>query len=178
MLRLRAMWPTQLARLTPAPAIMRGMGLRAPPLLLRQQAGRPMCTAPLDTNTFGSAPQDLPTVDRVQTKVSRSRSSSLSISPGNMPHALLKTYKPTSPGRRHRIVVDRSHLWPGRPVRRLSKGLNQCAGRFAARNVRRKPTPPWTYLRDPREVGSYSEFILPSADAQSHFLADTSYIIK
>ena len=129
MLRLRAMWPTQLARLTPAPAIMRGMGLRAPPLLIRQQGGRPMCSAPLDTNTFGNAPQDLPTVDRVQMKVSRSRSSSLSISPGNMPHALLKTYKPTSPGRRHRIVVDRSHLWPGRPVRRLTRGLNQCAGR-------------------------------------------------
>ena len=73
---------------------------------------------------------ELPSVDmaRTQTKVPRSRSAILSITPGNMPHALLKTYKPTSPGRRHRIVVDRSHIWPGRPVRRLTRAIKQHAG--------------------------------------------------
>merc|ERR1712185_519457 len=66
---------------------------------------------------------------RTQKKLSKSKSLLLSLSPGNMPHAVLKSYKPTSPGRRHRIVIDRSHLWPGRPVRELTRAIKQHAGR-------------------------------------------------
>ena len=73
----------------------------------------------------------LPPIDMSRTQKRRPKSISqiLSVSPGNMPHAELKRYKPTSPGRRHRIVIDRSHIWPGRPVRELTKRVNEKAGR-------------------------------------------------
>ena len=34
----------------------------------------------------------------------------------------LKTYNPTSPGRRHLIQVDKSTLWKGKPVKTLVEG--------------------------------------------------------
>jgi large subunit ribosomal protein L2 len=30
----------------------------------------------------------------------------------------LKTFKPTSPGQRQLVIVDRSGLWKGKPVKR------------------------------------------------------------
>ncbi len=33
----------------------------------------------------------------------------------------LKTYKPTTPGRRNLVLVDRSGLWKGDPVKTLTK---------------------------------------------------------
>ena len=41
----------------------------------------------------------------------------------------LKTYNPTSPGRRQLILVDRSELWKGKPVKTLTEGLSEKAGR-------------------------------------------------
>jgi large subunit ribosomal protein L2 len=41
----------------------------------------------------------------------------------------LRQYKPTSPGRRSVVIVDRSGLWKGDPVKTLSKGLTTKGGR-------------------------------------------------
>ncbi len=41
----------------------------------------------------------------------------------------LKTFNPTSAGRRHLIQVDRSHLYKGKPVKSLVEGQNKSGGR-------------------------------------------------
>ena len=41
----------------------------------------------------------------------------------------LKTYRPTSPGLRHLVQVDRSHLWKGAPVKVLVEGKPKTGGR-------------------------------------------------
>ena len=41
----------------------------------------------------------------------------------------LKTYNPTSPGRRQLVTVDRSQLWNGQPVKKLTEGLSKKGGR-------------------------------------------------
>ncbi|MDR3474547.1 MAG: 50S ribosomal protein L2 [Devosia sp.] len=41
----------------------------------------------------------------------------------------LKTYNPTSPGRRQLITTDRSELWGGAPVKTLTEGLSKKGGR-------------------------------------------------
>ena len=41
----------------------------------------------------------------------------------------LKTYNPTSPGRRGLILVDRSGLFKGRPIKALTEGLRKSGGR-------------------------------------------------
>jgi len=41
----------------------------------------------------------------------------------------LKTYNPTSPGRRQLITTDRSELWNGAPVKALTEGLSKKGGR-------------------------------------------------
>ncbi len=41
----------------------------------------------------------------------------------------LRTFNPTSAGRRHLIQVDRSHLWKGKPVKSLVEGQNNTGGR-------------------------------------------------
>ena len=41
----------------------------------------------------------------------------------------LKTYNPTSPGRRQLITTDRSELWAGKPVKVLTEGLSKSGGR-------------------------------------------------
>jgi large subunit ribosomal protein L2 len=41
----------------------------------------------------------------------------------------LKTYKPTTPGQRQLVLVDRSELWSGKPVKELTEGLRQKGGR-------------------------------------------------
>ncbi len=41
----------------------------------------------------------------------------------------LKTYNPTSPGIRHLVIVDRSHLWKGKPVKILTEGSSKSGGR-------------------------------------------------
>ena len=41
----------------------------------------------------------------------------------------LKTYNPTSPGRRQLVTTDRSELWGGAPVKTLTEGLSKKGGR-------------------------------------------------
>ena len=41
----------------------------------------------------------------------------------------LKSYKPTSPGQRGLVLVDKSDLWKGRPEKTLTKGLTKKGGR-------------------------------------------------
>ncbi len=41
----------------------------------------------------------------------------------------LKTFNPTSPGRRSLVQVDRSELYKGRPVKKLTEGLTSSGGR-------------------------------------------------
>jgi large subunit ribosomal protein L2 len=41
----------------------------------------------------------------------------------------LKTYNPTSPGRRQLVTTDRSELWNGAPVKTLTVGLSKKGGR-------------------------------------------------
>ena len=41
----------------------------------------------------------------------------------------LKTYKPTTPGQRGLVLIDRSELWKGRPVKSLTEGLTGKGGR-------------------------------------------------
>ncbi|NRG19268.1 50S ribosomal protein L2 [Rhizobiales bacterium] len=41
----------------------------------------------------------------------------------------LKTFNPTSPGRRQLVQVDRSGLWKGKPVKTLTEGLSKSGGR-------------------------------------------------
>jgi large subunit ribosomal protein L2 len=41
----------------------------------------------------------------------------------------LKTYNPTTPGQRGLVLIDRSELWKGRPVKKLTEGLTKSGGR-------------------------------------------------
>ncbi len=41
----------------------------------------------------------------------------------------LKNYNPTTPGRRNLVRVDRSELWKGKPVKKLTQGLTKNGGR-------------------------------------------------
>ena len=41
----------------------------------------------------------------------------------------LKAYKPTSPARRGLILVDKSALWKGKPVKALTEGKRKTGGR-------------------------------------------------
>jgi len=48
---------------------------------------------------------------------------------GATPDAGLRKYKPTHNGLRHRVIVDKRGLWPGRPVKALTERLTMHAGR-------------------------------------------------
>ena len=41
----------------------------------------------------------------------------------------LKNFNPTTPGRRNLVLVDRSSLWSGKPVKKLTEGLGKQGGR-------------------------------------------------
>jgi large subunit ribosomal protein L2 len=41
----------------------------------------------------------------------------------------LKTFRPTSPGRRQLVIVDRGELYKGKPVKALTEGLTKSGGR-------------------------------------------------
>ena len=41
----------------------------------------------------------------------------------------LKTFRPTSPGLRHLVLVDREQLWKGAPVKMLTEGKTKTGGR-------------------------------------------------
>ena len=50
-------------------------------------------------------------------------------SPGATPDAGLKSYNPKTPSLRHRVIIDKSGLWPGPPLKSLSSRLQSHAGR-------------------------------------------------
>ena len=41
----------------------------------------------------------------------------------------LKNFKPTTPSQRQLVIVDRSGLWKGKPVKHLTEGLHSKGGR-------------------------------------------------
>src|SRR3712207_1617154 len=41
----------------------------------------------------------------------------------------LKTFKPVTPSQRQLVIVDRSELWKGKPVKTLTEGLSKTGGR-------------------------------------------------
>src|SRR5882757_5079337 len=41
----------------------------------------------------------------------------------------LKSFKPTTPSQRQLVIVDRSELWKGKPVKALTEGRNEKGGR-------------------------------------------------
>ena len=41
----------------------------------------------------------------------------------------LKTFKPTTPSQRQLVLIDRSSLWKGKPVKALTEGLTKTGGR-------------------------------------------------
>jgi large subunit ribosomal protein L2 len=41
----------------------------------------------------------------------------------------LKSFNPTTPSQRQLVIVDRSDLWKGKPVKKLTEGLTKSAGR-------------------------------------------------
>jgi len=47
----------------------------------------------------------------------------------------LKTNKPTTPGQRGLVLIDRSDLWKGRPVKTLTEGLTKKGGRNNAGRI-------------------------------------------
>jgi len=47
----------------------------------------------------------------------------------------LKSYKPTTPGQRGLVLIDRSELWKGRPVKILTEGLMKKGGRNNAGRI-------------------------------------------
>ncbi len=47
----------------------------------------------------------------------------------------LKNYNPTSPGQRQLVLVDRSHLYKGKPVKKLTEGLSSKGGRNNAGRI-------------------------------------------
>jgi large subunit ribosomal protein L2 len=47
----------------------------------------------------------------------------------------LKTFRPTSPGRRQLVIVDRAELHKGKPVKALTEGLTKSGGRNNMRRV-------------------------------------------
>jgi large subunit ribosomal protein L2 len=47
----------------------------------------------------------------------------------------MKTYNPVTPGRRGLVLVERSELWSGKPVKRLTEGLSKKGGRNNAGRI-------------------------------------------
>ncbi|MTJ81634.1 MAG: 50S ribosomal protein L2 [Telmatospirillum sp.] len=47
----------------------------------------------------------------------------------------LKSFKPTTPGQRQLVIVDRSDLWKGKPEKSLTEGLRSQGGRNSAGRV-------------------------------------------
>jgi len=47
----------------------------------------------------------------------------------------LKKFKPTTPGQRNLVLVDRSELWSGKPVKQLTEGLRKKGGRNNAGRI-------------------------------------------
>ena len=47
----------------------------------------------------------------------------------------LKSYKPTSPGQRDLVLVDKSDLFKGKPIKKLTVGLKKSGGRTSVPQI-------------------------------------------
>ncbi len=47
----------------------------------------------------------------------------------------LRTFNPTTPSRRNLVLVDRSELWKGKPVKKLTEGMTKSGGRNNAGRI-------------------------------------------
>ena len=47
----------------------------------------------------------------------------------------LKTFKPVTPSSRELVLIDRSELWKGRPLKKLVEGKSSAGGRNAHGHV-------------------------------------------
>src|SRR5579871_1074113 len=47
----------------------------------------------------------------------------------------LKQFRPITPGTRQLVLIDRSELWKGKPVKRLTQGLTKTGGRNNFGNI-------------------------------------------
>ncbi|MBV9511617.1 MAG: 50S ribosomal protein L2, partial [Caulobacteraceae bacterium] len=47
----------------------------------------------------------------------------------------LKSFKPTTPSQRQLVITDRSELWKGDPVKKLTEGLRAKGGRNNQGNI-------------------------------------------
>lgn len=77
-------------------------------------------------------------VDVVQKGLTASKRKVFSVQEGTKPQSVLKSYKATNPALRHRVTVDRSHIWPGRPVKSLTRriaGIQQSGRNTSGRIV-------------------------------------------
>ena len=89
-------------------------------LLPSQSSLRPSIFPPLlQSSRFATAAINVP----------RSKRFELSVKEGTLPIAALKKFNPVTPGTRHRIVIDKSQLWPGRSEPKLTKRIKSHAGR-------------------------------------------------
>jgi len=67
----------------------------------------------------------------------------------------LKTFNPTTPGQRQLVMVDRSALYKGKPVKTLTEGKKSSGGRSltvwsissAPRSTFRRPSSAWNTIR-------------------------------
>jgi large subunit ribosomal protein L2 len=72
----------------------------------------------------------------------------------------LKTYNPTSPGQRQLVLVDRSELHKGRPVKALTEGLSKTGGRNnRGRMTARHKMKPLKGAQMVRSAGCYAQLI-------------------
>ena len=51
----------------------------------------------------------------------------------------LRKFNPVTPGRRGLVLVDRSDLWSGKPVKKLTAGLSNKGGRNNAGRISTRP---------------------------------------
>ena len=46
----------------------------------------------------------------------------------------LKSFKPVTPSLRQLVVIDRSELWKGKPIKALTEGLRKSGGRVVLKS--------------------------------------------
>jgi ribosomal protein L2 len=85
----------------------------------------------------------------------------------------LKTFKPTSPGQRQLVTVDRSGLHKGGPVKALTEGLSKSggrnnAGRMTSRNGRRSQADLPHHRLQARQEGCRSDGRAPGIRSEPH----------
>src|ERR1700737_2132583 len=82
----------------------------------------------------------------------------------------LKTFNPTTPSRRQLVIVDRSELWKGKPVKSLTEGLRGKGGRNNTGRITMRSMPVGTIIHNvemkpgkggqiARSAGTYAQLV-------------------